>query len=342
MKTTFVTLCCALFLQWGKVAVSAAEARAVRSTAFERFFTSFELLTDFVRARHTQPKGTLDGGLQLIGAGFSRTGTKSTEAALHQLGHQIYDIRSMTQYRHGPVIVQCAKEYKQGNTATCLQWLEDIESKGYTATLDAPINLLAVILSELRPEAKVLFNVRDDEWKWVASLKGLLQSVSHLEVRPWSWIVHAPGAAYDLFQELYDFELGRLSYPETVSRPLPWFEIPGERSCLSSDRTHEWVELHQRFEKELYEKIPSDRLLKFNVKQGWEPLVRFLNLDPKLAEEDFPYANDMKSVQRARAVMDVFAATIPLWFGLVVYCFYKCLRFIYQRARSGTIKMKSS
>ena len=43
--------------------------------------------------------------------------------------------------------------------------------------------------------------------------------------------------------------------------------------------------------------IPADRLLVFDVKQGWEPLCRFLGL-PVPAGEPFPHLSDTSSAQK--------------------------------------------
>ena len=50
-------------------------------------------------------------GLQVIGGGFARTGTKSTEAALLRLGHKIYDTRSILECKHADRWVKRPKNY---------------------------------------------------------------------------------------------------------------------------------------------------------------------------------------------------------------------------------------
>ena len=41
--------------------------------------------------------------------------------------------------------------------------------------------------------------------------------------------------------------------------------------------------------------VPDDRLLVFEVKQGWEPLCKFLNLP--IPDESFPHVNDTSSMK---------------------------------------------
>ena len=57
---------------------------------------------------------------------------------------------------------------------------------------------------------------------------------------------------------------------------------------------HAWVERVKKT-------VPKDRLLVFSVKEGWEPLCKFL--DVPVPDEPFPRVNDTKSIQRATQFM---------------------------------------
>ena len=92
-------------------------------------------------------------GLQVIGGGFARTGTKSTEAALLKLGHKIYDTRSILECNHADRWVKAAQELRDGQDQEIRALLDEMEQRGYTATLDFPVNLFAKALAELRSAA---------------------------------------------------------------------------------------------------------------------------------------------------------------------------------------------
>ena len=92
-------------------------------------------------------------GLQVIGGGFARTGTKSTEAALLRLGHKIYDTRSILECQHADRWVKAARELREGKYDELRALLEEVEQRGYTATLDFPVNLFAKALAELKSAA---------------------------------------------------------------------------------------------------------------------------------------------------------------------------------------------
>ena len=56
-----------------------------------------------------------------------------------------------------------------------------------------------------------------------------------------------------------------------------------EKIELGEEEYHSWVS-------EVQENVPKERLLIFDVKEGWGPLCKFLNLpEPKVA---FPHVND--------------------------------------------------
>ena len=92
-------------------------------------------------------------GLQVIGGGFARTGTKSTEAALLRLDHKIYDTRSILECQHADRWVKAAQELRDGKDDEVRALLAEMEERGYTATLDFPVNLFAKALAELRSAA---------------------------------------------------------------------------------------------------------------------------------------------------------------------------------------------
>lgn len=101
-------------------------------------------------------------GLTVIGGGFPRTGTKSIDAALSALGYRVYDTRSIIQHGHQHRWVEATEDWMVRDDYTALVALvADLETDGYTATLDMPLHLLAEPLAKMRPHAKVLLSVRD-------------------------------------------------------------------------------------------------------------------------------------------------------------------------------------
>ena len=131
-------VCCALVLT-----VATAETR----------WEAAKLVSGFLGLDKQREAPTKPRGLQVIGGGFARTGTKSTEAALLRLGHKIYDTRSILECQHADRWVKAAQELRDGQYDELKLLLEEMEWRGYTATLDFPVNLFAKALADLKTHA---------------------------------------------------------------------------------------------------------------------------------------------------------------------------------------------
>lgn len=303
---------------------------------------AFSFVTDFVFLRHSLAYTGEQQGLQIIGAGWPRTGTKSIEAALHGLGHRIYDLRSILENQHGDRWLECAKEYKKANVEPCRVMLEELEAAGYTATLDFPMNVFAEVFAELRPQAKVLLSVRDNEQKWVQSWAMINKVLGHFVSRPWKWIIPDFFFAQDILLEMEGFQWRPAKFEDgDFQRPLPWFEILVNNPHLDNEEgQNEWIELHKSFQARLQKTIPNERLLIFNVKEGWEPLVPFLGLEQRYLQEEFPNINDRNSIKIVRGLMDILAIGLPLWVGLILYSLFKGARMVWMTATKTAWKRK--
>merc|ERR1712224_2716 len=74
-----------------------------------------------------------------------------------------------------------------------------------------------------------------------------------------------------------------------------------------------WLEEQYRAHNDLVRKtVPDDRLLIFNVKEGWEPLCDFLGKEVPDGVP-FPNVNESADLKRARTVMRIVSyAWIPM------------------------------
>ena len=203
--------------------------------------------------------------LKVIGAGFGRTGTMSLKAALEQLGL-------------GPCyhMVECmprGPEHWQ-------HWIDAADGKpdwdrlfdGFGSTVDFPASTSYRALAEHYPEAKVILTVRDPE-RWFDSTQET---------------IFAP----DWTAYLRTVEMGHF-IRRTINDYL-------------QDRMHDREHLIRRFEEhndEVRRTIPAERLLVYEVRQGWQPLCDFLNLP--VPDGDFPNVNDTKATQEIlRRIID--------------------------------------
>ncbi|MCX6032699.1 MAG: sulfotransferase family protein [Chloroflexi bacterium] len=220
--------------------------------------------------------------MKLIGAGFARTGTMSLRTALGKLGYQAYHME------------EAAMNYERGDLAAwnaCLEGRSDMDwhklFAGYDATTDLPACLFYRELMEAFPEARVILTVRDPE-KWWQSFEKLTHwhntMIERLKFVP----------RFREFQRLFR-NVERVAFGGMSER----------ENCIARFNQHNEA---------VKAAIPPDRLLVFEVKEGWEPLCRFLGVPAP--DEPFPHVNEgIATVDRkARSVLisDLIKTALPV------------------------------
>lgn len=307
----------------------------------------FRFLADIVRGKkdHHRKEENKAGGLTIIGAGMPRTGTKSIEQALNHLGHKVYDLFSILEHNHLYRWKEAAIQWKEhGNLNRIETLLLEIEDLGYTATLDIPMNAFAIPLAELRPEAKVLLSIRDNEEKWAASVQSLMELTSFVMARPWNLlpVTQTIEDAVSMSGILFNLEVLETAktHPQNFVQPLPWYQYQTKISSFEPDRRQGWLDLYNNSRREIESTIDPERLIVFNVKQGWEPLIEFLGIDDQsILDGDlpFPFVNDRASLKIASIVMNALAIGAPLWVLLFGWALLIGLRAAaVRRASFGT------
>ena len=200
--------------------------------------------------------------MEIIGAGFGRTGTMSLKVALEQLGYG--PCYHMVELFEHPEHVEQWETAVRGEP---VDWEEMFA--GYLATVDWPGAAFYKELMEAHPEARVLLSVRDPH-RWYESTKNTIYAT----VNPSPEMIAAVGPAPRLNNELI------------------WKRTFGENF---EDRQHA-IEVFERHNEEVKEHVPADQLLVYEVKEGWEPLCDFLGIEtPK--GKPFPHLNDTDSFQ---------------------------------------------
>lgn len=300
------------------------------SQSFGKAVHSVEFFLSFLVGYDFHVLDTEQKGLQVVGAGASRTGTKSIEMALSMMGHKVYDARSILQHHHATRWKDAVEEWKyQNRTKIMSSLVDDMEKLGYTATLDFPLFLFAVPIFELRPEAKVLLSVRDSPEAWFRSFQYIYEKAATVTFcRPWSWIV---GQAHEMvamsssiLKATHDIDFRYLEYPEDKMRYFPWYErlhpIEDNHPNLRKDQN---IQMYMDHVKEVERSIPPDNLLVYNVKDGWRPWVAFFKIsDNSMTSEDFPFVNDRATLDVLSQILDMVGLLCPIWALLT-------LRFLY-------------
>ncbi|HPG27419.1 MAG: sulfotransferase [Spirochaetaceae bacterium] len=225
--------------------------------------------------------------LQIIGAGFGRTGTVSMKAALEQLGFgPCYHMREILKPRPGfndghlAAWSEHARARQAGRPHT-LDW--DFIFARYAACMDHPTCLYYEELMEKYPDAKVILTVRDPK-RWFQSWQTLFEGLGFL--RRLAPFVRRVRQGLDIVDVLIrDGEMGGRIEPESN------------------------IAIFERHNREVVERVPADRLLVFDVRQGWEPLCAFLGVD--VPDTPFPHLNESKGSIRARLLQFWLETTSP-------------------------------
>lgn len=196
-----------------------------------------------------------NGGLKVIGAGFGRTGTLSLKHALEELGSG--PCYHMSELFDKPHVDEQWDAIVSGGPA---DWPTIF--KGYQATVDWPACSFYKELMQVYPNAKVLLTVRDPE-KWYESVASTIYRVSHMN----------PDHA-------------RTPHGHMV-RTLIW---QGTFDNRFEDKDYA-IGVFLRHNEEVKQHVSAEKLLVYNVKEGWEPLCAFLEV-PVPAGKPFPHDND--------------------------------------------------
>lgn len=204
--------------------------------------------------------------LRVIGAGFGRTGTLSLKRALDDLGFgPTYHMEEVL--RH-PSHIDRWLQYARTGT---IDW--DALFADYRSAVDFPASCAWEQLATQYPEAKVVLTVRDPV-RWWQSTVATIYPVRTLFPR---WLMRlAPITRH--FIEMIDH--------------LVWDGIFDGRF---TDREHA-LSVFEHHITAVQSTCPPDRLLVFDVAEGWQPLCSFLEVPvPSLP---FPHLNDAGVIRR--------------------------------------------
>ena len=225
--------------------------------------------------------------MKVIGAGLPRTGTLTQKVALEMLGfgpcyHMVNLFADMG-------LVTVWREVLEGKR----DW--DTVFGGFQSAVDWPASFFYRDLVEYYPEAKVLLSVRHPaDWErsmrttiWEAlhgdTLAGHLASASE-HVNP-QWRAYVA-----LMGELWEAQ-GAFALDGYVQSSL--------------------ADVIERHTAAVVDAVPHDRLLVWDVNEGWEPLSAFLAVD--VPEEPLPNLNDSRTF--VDGVIEMSLRWLNEWWG---------------------------
>lgn len=221
-------------------------------------------------------------GLEVINAGFSKTGTKTMNTALTILGYNVCDAPEAG-YRH---YREWWKIQNGEEPRKVLRKMFDKNNQwGYTAVVDLPHNIFWDVLSDEFPEAKVILVLRDED-KWAASLERHLQ-VERAQFKEMGW--------WRLHRTIYSWIFNHSC--QTMEVYMDWMRPllmgPEARNYYGTN-----MDVHiQKFRQHnLYvmNTCPKEKLLVWRLTDGWEPLCKFLG--KPVPNQPLPHENRLGGV----------------------------------------------
>ncbi len=216
--------------------------------------------------------------LKVIGAGFPRTGTTSLKSALEMLGFgpccHMWELMKPEHAWRWPM-------WSRAVDGKPVHW--PTVYRGFQATVDSPGCFFWRKLARAFPEAKVILTVRDP-YAWLMSTQR-------------GAAVAGPQTDRSRMDPVMSATIGRID--GAIARE--WGSSLDTPPGMSRDQfLREQLLRHAEI---VQSEIAPERLLVFEVSQGWEPLCRFLGVDePDVA---FPHDNDI--LDFARRVSEVVA-----------------------------------
>lgn len=200
--------------------------------------------------------------LKVVGTGFGRTGTNSLKQALEKLGlgpcHHMYEVRDNE--RQLP--------YWQRAAAGELPEWDEVFAE-YNACVDWPSARFWREITEHFADAKVVHSMRSED-KWIDSVHATIYP------RMQSWKEMDPCPARDRLEMA-----SQLIVDQTFGGRL-------------DDRDHA-IAVYRAHAQEVRDTIAPERLLIYDVSEGWEPLCEFL--DVPVPASPFPRTNTKSEFQ---------------------------------------------
>ena len=199
--------------------------------------------------------------IQIIGAGFGRTGTASLKLALEKIGFgPCYHMSEVLQNpsRHIDLWLRAADRDPDWGALL----------GAYGACVDFPVCSFYGELAEAYPDAKVVLTHRDPG-RWFDSIHATIMSpefTRYIDSTPFG----------------------------VLNKRTVWDRFDGR----IHDRAH-MIDCFERHVAQVKATIPAHRLLVYEVKQGWAPLCGFLGVG--VPDEPFPHVNTTEETSRLLA-----------------------------------------
>jgi hypothetical protein len=218
--------------------------------------------------------------MRVIGAGFGRTGTLSFKRALEDLG--LGPTYHMQEVVRRPAHIRAWLRYARTGE---VDW--DELFSGFGSGVDYPVSCVWEELASHYPDAKVVLTVRDSARWWTSTHSTIYRIGTAFP----AWMLRAVPITRE--------------FVEMVDR-LVWDGLFDGRFA---DRSHA-VAVFERHIEHVRATCPPERLLVFEVADGWAPLCAFLEVP--VPRHPFPHLNDSTVTRRVVAGIRWGTRAVPV------------------------------
>jgi hypothetical protein len=227
--------------------------------------------------------------MRVVGAGFGRTGTTSLKAALEELGFgPSYTLSEVFRNPDHVRVWEAAR-----GSAGEVDWEGFLA--GYGVAVDWPACSFYEEIMEAFPEAPVILTVRDPA-PWYESTRSTIYELRRLTTGPLP-----VRAAFALAAPLVPGVAGTVRLADR----LVWEGTFGGRF---EDRDYA-MEVFGHHNEAVRLRVPPERLLVFDVREGWAPLCAFLGVE--VPDRPFPRLNEARQMRRRLIGLVALSAAAP-------------------------------
>lgn len=243
--------------------------------------------------------------LKVVAVGFGRTGTYSLTLALEELGFPTLHTQHF--YEHEAILGMWVNEiFLPSIRAQRVDMgrpnLHLITSFGYQATADLPMALYFEQVMEEFPDCKFILTTRENSDVWFKSWDTLTKTIT----QP----TYIGGFA---FKSVRQYSLYLRWLYSVVNKDESFLTEPFP---LPEQNRESAIESYEEHNRRVRARVPKNKLLEYDVKEGWEPLCTFLQIDD-CPNTPFPKTNSARSVQ----VQVISGQIVPIM-GALLLLFY--------------------
>lgn len=247
--------------------------------------------------------------MKVILAGYSKCGTKTMQSAFQELGMKNYDFMENYVYMEE----EWRKIYSgRGDSELFYKMFRDVDS-----VTDLPSFYFWEEIHKAFPDSKIILTTRGSEDEWFESMKKQLESRQMFK--------------YRLMQLLSPTMRKMLNFARATHIAV-WGHYDDNQPWCGPSINNEILlrKSYRRHVEYVLNAAPKDKLLVFNLADGWEPLCEFLDLPVP----DVPFPHKNKNAQLVSNVMmsemglrmqREAKVSLAVIFGLLIVAIYKII-----------------